>query len=43
MLVMVFKEEIHNTHVKKAKETEGGNNLFRVPLFKGNVPKFINL
>jgi hypothetical protein len=43
MLLMVFKEEIHNSHVKKAKETEGSNNLFRMPLFKGDIPKFINL
>jgi len=43
MLVMVFKEEIHNRHVKKSNDDEKSNNLFRVPLFQGSVPKFINL
>jgi hypothetical protein len=43
MLVMVFKEEIHNRHVKKSNDDEKSNNLFREPLFHNNVPRFINL
>ena len=42
MLLMVFKEEIHNTHVKKSRDEEKDTSLFRQPLFK-NIPKFINL
>jgi hypothetical protein len=43
MLVMVFKEEIHNRHVKKAKDDEKSTSLFRLPLFKNEIPRFINL
>lgn len=44
MLVMVYKEEMHNSHVKKAKEEEHDKSLFKIPLFRDmNIPKFINL
>lgn len=44
MLVMLYKEELHNLHVKKAQDEEKNNNLFREPLFSDiHVPRFINL
>ena len=44
MLVMVYKEELHNRHVKQTKEEEHGRNLFKVPLFRNaDIPRFINL
>jgi hypothetical protein len=44
MLVMLFKEELHNIHVKKAKEEEKSNMLFRTPLFADKeIPRFIHL
>lgn len=43
MLLMVFKEELHNRHVKKTGEEEKNRALFKKPLFRGSVPKFINI
>jgi hypothetical protein len=43
MLLMVYKEELHNRHVKKTRDEEKSKSLFRDPLFKNEVPRFINL
>ena len=44
MLVVVYKEELHNRHVKKATDDERSRSLFRLPLFSNNeIPRFINL
>ena len=44
MLVMLFKEELHNLHIKKARDEEKSNMLFRVPIFaQRDIPRFINL
>lgn len=43
MLLMVFKEELHNMHVKKTGDEEKSKRLFAIPLFRNQVPKFINL
>lgn len=43
MLLMVFKEELHNRHVKKTEDEEKSKALFRKPLFRGAVPRFMNL
>jgi hypothetical protein len=44
MLVMVYKEELHNRHVKQTKEEEHGRSLFKLPLFRNaDIPRFINL
>lgn len=43
MLLMVLKEELHNRHVKKTGDEEKSKKLFKVPLFRNQVPKFINL
>ena len=44
MLVMLYREELHNRHVKEAKAEERKNSLFREPLFDSkDIPKFINL
>lgn len=44
MLVMLYREELHNAHVKAAKDIEKKNSIFKEPLFSQNdVPRFINL
>lgn len=44
MLVMVYKEELHNVHVKHSKEEEHTRNLFKQPLFRSSdIPRFINI
>jgi intein/homing endonuclease len=43
MLLMIFKEELHNSQVKKTGDEEKNRMLFKLPLFKSQVPRFINL
>lgn len=43
LLLMVFKEELHNRHVKKRVDEEKTRRLFAKPLFSGEIPRFINL
>lgn len=44
MLIMIYKEELHNRHVKQTKDDEHGNDLFKLPLFRSSdIPRFINL
>ena len=47
MMVMIYKEQLHNLHVKKKEKIEKNNRLFDVPLFskqwfEGNTPKELN-
>jgi hypothetical protein len=43
LMLMVFKEELHNRHVKKIDDDSKSRRLFATPLFKGEIPRFINL
>ena len=47
MMVMIYKEQLHNLHVKKKEKIEKNNRLFNVPLFskqwfEGDTPKELN-
>lgn len=47
MMVMIYKEQLHNLHVKKKEKIEKNNRLFDVPLFskqwfEGDTPKELN-
>ena len=47
MMVMIYKEQLHNLHVKKKEKIEKNNRLFNVPLFskqwfEGDAPKELN-
>ena len=47
MMVMIYKEQLHNLHVKKKEKIEKNNRLFDVPLFskqwfEGGTPKELN-
>ena len=44
MLIMIYKEELHNRHVKKPDDDESKRKLFIKPLFdRTDVPRFIDL
>ena len=47
MMVMIYKEQLHNLHVKKKEKIEKNNRLFDIPLFskqwfEGSSPKELN-
>jgi hypothetical protein len=44
MLVMVYKEELHNRHVKRPDDDDSKRKLFITPLFtRSDIPRFMDL